>query len=234
MSFNPSFKTKAIEASRLQSRYLGHRLGPLYEHQCEGDPPHLLGHCTVCGMRVSVDSRTSSLSGQALTNLCDHNALRAVESSAWLIGQIPILLMRRFQQELEHSDESQRELFEQGQFQPGNYALLSRDGVWALRYEIRQNPLEPIADDNRQSATGVVFTEREVEAKAMRWARYCGARINPNGHENEELWEVYPLEHGECGWFYQDREGFHRFRRDNGVVGYYVDARACRLEEKPT
>lgn len=232
MSFNPIFKTKAIEASRIQSRYLGHRLGPLYEHQGEGDPPNLLGHCTTCGMRIAVDSRTATLSGDALSCPCDHDALRAVESSAWLTGQIPILLMRRFQQELEHLDESQRELFEAGEFQPGNYALVSRDGIWALRYEIRENPFEAISEDNRQGASGVVFTERQVEEEAMHWACYNGERLNPNGHENQELWEVIPLESGECGWSYRDRDGFSRFRRDDGVFGYHVGLNDCYPVEK--
>jgi hypothetical protein len=233
MSFHSLFRTKAIEAARLQSRYLNHSLTPLYEYTPEGEETQLLGHCTNCGMRVNVDSARRSLHGEGLHLPCDHNSLRCIESRAWIISKNPALMMRRFEQELEQFDEAQRALFEDGDFQPLNYALFSRDGVWSLRYEVRELPDEPIGEDNRQSAGGIVTLEREVPDESMQWSRYIGPRLNPNGHENSQFWLVLPLESGEYGWGYWDSQAQWRFRREDGVVGYYVSHRDCVIEEKP-
>lgn len=232
MSLNLVFQTKAIEAARLQARYQGHRLSPLHDNA--GDPRRLLGHCLDCGMRVEIDHSKRHLCGDALLQPCDHNGLRRIESRAWLISKIPSLMLRRFHEELERLSDEERALFEDGDFQPDNLALVSRDGIWALRYEMRDNPFEPISEDNRQSAEGITFIEREIPATALRWARYTGPRLNPNGHENEEQWLVLPLEPQEIGWTYQDRLGCQRFRREDGVIGYYIGYADFTLEDKPT
>jgi hypothetical protein len=234
MSFNPLFKSKAVEAVRLQSRYLGHDLSNLYEYNVEGEPCHLLAHCANCGMRADVDSGTRTLTGDALHRPCDHSALRSIESMAWMISKIPALMLRRFQQEMPQFSEEMRALFTDGDFQPENYCLMSRDGIWSLRYEMREYPHEPISDDNRQSAGGIVTLERDVAVESIRWARYTGPRLNPNGHENSKHWVVLPLETNECGWFYCDSNGRWRFRRDDGVIGYFVKQSDCSPEGRPT
>ena len=200
MSFLPLFKSRAIEAVRLQTRLMDHRLTPIYDHQGEGDPPDLLAHCTACGMRVRVDSQKRTLSGEALHLPCDHDAVRRDESSAWLISQIPALMLRRFRQVLERGDPKQRAMFENGEFDPFDYSLLSRDGTWALRYEMRENCMDPISEHNPQFPDGITFLENRVDEGGMKWARYIGPRLNPNGHENRQKWLVLPLESGECGW----------------------------------
>jgi hypothetical protein len=101
-----------------------------------------------------------------------------------------------------------------------------------LRYEVREHPFEPISEENRQCASGVVSLEREVPLESMRWSCYNGPRINPNGHENSELWLVLPLETGEFGWCYCDSNAHWRFRREDGVVGYHVFQADCLPVEK--
>lgn len=48
--------------------------------------------------------------------------------------------------------------FGQGVFQLGCRRLVSDDGTWALAWQLRERPDEPIAYDNQQTTVGYVCT----------------------------------------------------------------------------
>jgi len=217
-TFHPEFKRKATEAARLQSQILGHRLRPFLDPEAE--PPLLVTCCQKCGMRVQIAAYDHTLSGEALTQQCDGQQARATQMQTYLMGLIPALLLRRLQAEVAALKPGLRARFAPGHFDPGHWRLCSDDGILAVAWEQPEDPAYATDEDEPGGFTELV---QLVRAEAVRPARYTGPRLNPNGHENRELWLVMPLEPGEAGLAYRDSTDRWRFRREEGVVGYFVE-----------
>ncbi len=225
-TFHPEFKRKATEAARLQSQILGHQLRPFMDPEAE--PPLLLTYCQKCGMRVTIAARDHTLSGEALTQQCDGQQARAAQMEAYLTGLIPAQLLRRLQAAVEALEPDLRARFDPGHFDSGSWRLCSDDGVLAMRWEQPENP-DYATDEDEDEPSGFTELVQLVPAETMRQARYTGPRLNPNGHENPKHWLVIPLEPGEEGLAYRDVNDRWRFRREDGVVGYFVERRHLTL-----
>ena len=181
-------------------------------------------YCLACGRRTKIDGKTQSCSADGLDSPCQPNALKALESWAILIGEIPGLLEKRLQAEFNVLGDSMREQFLHGSMQLEKRRLVSRDGILALVWKLREFPDQPIGRNNPQTPQGLVEMKRLVPELALRKGRYVGPRFNPNGTEDRALWTAIPLETNERGWIYRDDIGQARFRREDGIVGYIVPA----------
>jgi hypothetical protein len=196
-----------------------HRLGQFVRDGRE--PQSWLSLCIRCGMRAAVRPEHGMLlEGAATTQPCDENQLRLVEARAWMTGEVREMLWHRLQQTLNMLPPEQRERYWSADFQPQHYRLVTDDGTEALQWLLRAIPNQPIHESNRQSRTGIVQLETLIENDTMRPALYIGELIDPN--EPEDDWPIEPLQTGELGVAYQDDLGRWRFKREDGLIGFFV------------
>lgn len=231
---NDSLLHRWRDRARDFAQRLGHEVGDFITNHSEERPANrLLCLCPRCGRRVIVsfdadalqngDANAVLIEGSATFQECRPNALRVIESKAWLLGESPTLLEPHLRRKLEELDYEHQERFDPGEFQPQRKRYLSDDGLLALQWHLRDFPQWPISQDNKQSVWGTVEVLQVVSEDDLMPARYIGPVINPNESEDEEDWLVVPLETDETGFAYRDDEGQWRFKRDDGTTGFRVN-----------
>jgi len=243
MNHHPDVIQHRKKAMLAESKRLGHRLTPFKSRASDpAQEADLYACCLDCGARLvlsgdfdSGDFDCGEAHLNALTFSCHPggNALRALESQAWLLSLSPTLLLKRFERALEEEVPPHiRRFFDPGEFDPLGGFLRSDDQVWRLEWILREDPWMPIDEENPQSREGLVKLQRMVAEHRMKPARYVGPYLNPNIGRDKTLWEVMPLEPGALGWAYFSHEGEEdqfghtpirwRFRRTSGVTGYAI------------
>lgn len=219
---------------------LGHQIGDFITDHYQAQPAQrLLCVCLKCGGRVIVvfDARALqdgaedavSIEGAATFFECRPDALCALESKAWLLGESPTLLETRLRRAIEELVFEDQERFDPGEFQPQRKRWLSDDGMLALQWQLRELPQWPISPDNRQNAWGIVEFSHIVREADLMPALYRGEYLNPNldasgnPDADEENWWCDPLESNETGFAYRDDDERWRFKRKNGTTGFFVN-----------
>jgi len=229
---HPKEQERLLEIIHIEAKKRGHYLSPFYSETYEetmGAKQHAC--CQRCGARLTLGGDLEVLSVPCQSQ---GNRLRAIESQAWLIGISPQLLLERLEQELEELPPDIARFFDPGDFDPDNEELVSNDGIWRLKWLLRDQDNLPIGEDNPQSPTGMVELQRMVADKRLFPARYIGPRLNPNISDDPELWIVQPLEPNTLGLAYRVKPMsgpvYWCFRRSQGVTGHYVPYEALDFE----
>ncbi len=235
-NFNPSNKpmshpsTDVIELQALSAhvKTLGHDMTVFYhETYDEIDDARQNACCKRCGRKLSYGG--ADYDNDAMKFPCLPDEERARESSAWLTGASPRLLLERLTQEVAKLPIELQRLFDPGHFDAGRERLDSEDWIWRLKWYLRDRPQDPISASNPQPPGGIVELERLVSKENIFKARYIGPKVNPNIGDNPDYWLVEELDTDTDGIAYQDEGGVWRFRRITGAVGYRVPYEHLRL-----
>jgi len=193
---HPKEQERLLEIIHIEAKKLGHSLSSFYYETYEetmGAKRH--AYCRRCGARLTLGGDLEALNVRCQSQ---GNRLRAIESQAWLTGISPQLLLERLEQALEELSPDIARFFAPGDFNPDSEELLSNDGIWRLKWLLRDQDNLPISQDNPQSPTGMVELQRMVADKRLFPARYIGPRLNPDtattrscglcSHSNRARW----------------------------------------------
>lgn len=203
---------------------------PALEQPLPACSPVFCGGCRNCGMRCWIlAGEKRPLSGALFSTPCDADALRAVETRAYLIGESRTALEIVLQNEIDTLSAHHAEAFDPGEFDYLRQRWLSSDGTLALQWSLRWDPFMPIDEENAQSYLGLTRLIQVIPDSVLMPATYEGPGINPNVSDDEEDWLFDPLETGEAGVAYRDDLGRWRFRREDGLLGFFIDPDHLRV-----
>lgn len=227
------------ERAKSYTARCGHEIGDfLSDGFGDEEAQRLFCVCLKCGRRAVVFVVEDEASGESILVIegaatfkpCEPDALRALEGKAWILGHTPLLLETRLSRAIEELGEGDQGRFDPGEFQPHYGRWLSDDGLLALQWTIRDEPTQPISDDNRQSVWGTVELRALVNEDDLMPARYTGPHLDPNDAIDDDEWLVEPLEPEERGLAYRDDEDNWRFKREDGTTGFFVSPRDLVFE----